>query len=113
MPASATGGVSLSSLLVAFSANPSQGNGQIPTSAIGNYSAFPPGTMLMTDVSATATITLNADQMALLPTFTATGTPVTLTHAAVPTNIDPGSGWFNAQDTAGAYTTVKGCTYPE
>lgn len=69
--------------------------------------------MLMTDVSATATITLNADQVALLPTFTATGTPVILTHAAVPTNIDPGNGWFNAQDTAGAYTTVKGCTYPK
>lgn len=69
--------------------------------------------MLMTDVVNKATVTMNADQIALLPTFTATGTAVTLTHAAVPTNIDPGNGWFNAQDTTGAYTTVKGCTYPK
>jgi glucan 1,3-beta-glucosidase len=88
-----------------------QGNGQIATSAVGSYSAFPPASMLMTDVVNKATV--NANQIALLPTFTATGTPVTLTHAAVSTNIDPGNGWVNAQDTAGAYTTVKGCTYPK
>jgi len=90
-----------------------QGDGQVATSAVGNYSAFPPVTMLMTDVANKATITLNADQIALLPTFTQTGTPVTLTHAAVPTNIDPGNGWVNAEDTAGAYASVAGCTYPK
>jgi glucan 1,3-beta-glucosidase len=69
--------------------------------------------MLMTDPVNTATITLNSNQIALLPTFTRTGTPVTLTHAAMPTNVDPGNGWTNAQDTAGAYATVSGCTYPK
>ncbi|KAJ9118412.1 hypothetical protein QFC24_006241 [Naganishia onofrii] len=97
MPASATGG----------------GDGQIPTSAVGNYSAFPPASLIMkTGTAATATVVLDATQVAMLPTYTQTGTPVTLTHSAVPTNIDPGNGWANAQDTAGAYVAVGGCTYP-
>lgn len=69
--------------------------------------------MLMTDVANKATITLDATQIALLPTFTQTGSPVTLTHAAMPTNVDAGNGWVNAQDTAGAYVSVNGCTYPK
>lgn len=89
-----------------------QGDGQVATSAVGAYSAFPPASMLMTDSANKATVTLNANQIAMLPTYTQTGTPVTLTHAAVPTNIDPGNGWVNAQDTAGAYVSVSGCTYP-
>jgi glucan 1,3-beta-glucosidase len=90
-----------------------QGDGQIPTSAVGNYSAFPPTSLIMkTGTVATATVVLDATQVAMLPTYTQTGSPVTLTHSAVPTNIDPGNGWANAQDTAGAYVAVGGCTYP-
>jgi len=50
----------------------------------------------------------------MLPTYTQTGVPITLTHAAVATGApDPGNGWYAAQDTAGAWTAVGGCGYPE
>lgn len=90
-PASATGG----------------GNGQIATASIGSYSAWPPASLGPSPSYGSA-------QIALMPTYTQTGTPVTLTHAAVPTAaaVQPG-GWANTGDTAKAWTAVAGCTYPE
>jgi glucan 1,3-beta-glucosidase len=54
--------------------------------------------------------------VSLLPSYTPTGAIVTLpppTFAPTPTkSIDPGNGWFNSQDTAGAPTPIAGCSYP-
>ncbi|KAF8878964.1 glycoside hydrolase superfamily [Infundibulicybe gibba] len=53
---------------------------------------------------------------ALLPTYTPTGTVVTLPPLPPPTasgaTATGGNGWFNTQDTAGAPTPIAGCTYP-
>ncbi len=61
----------------------------------------------------TATASFTAQQIALFPTFTPTGSPVTLTQAAVATGVNGGSGWYDAQDNGGAWTAVAGCSYPE
>jgi glucan 1,3-beta-glucosidase len=51
-----------------------------------------------------------AAQISLFPTLTQTGTPVTLpVPSAKATGL--GDGWFNKQDTKGAWTTVNGCQY--
>jgi glucan 1,3-beta-glucosidase len=51
-----------------------------------------------------------ASQISLFPTLTQTGTPITLpTPSAKATGL--GDGWFNKQDTVGAWTTVAGCPY--
>lgn len=53
----------------------------------------------------------------LLPSYTPTGTvatlpPPTLT-ASASKSIDVGDGWFDTKDTAGEYTAIAGCTYPD
>ncbi|KAF8883295.1 glycoside hydrolase superfamily [Infundibulicybe gibba] len=53
---------------------------------------------------------------ASLPTYTPTGTIATLpppTFTGATKTADVGNGWFNAQDTTGAPTTIAGCTYPD
>lgn len=54
-----------------------------------------------------------ARSMANAPTYTPTGTVVTLSGASVTSGATPVKGWFNAQDTALAPTTIAGCTYPD
>lgn len=90
-------------------------SGQHPVSATGGPGAgtqvatlaFPPTALLP---SAT-----NAGDVALLPTYTPTGTPITL---AAPTfteapSIDAGNGWNNPADNALAYVPISGCQYPD
>ncbi|KAG5729140.1 putative glucan 1,3-beta-glucosidase D [Termitomyces sp. T112] len=52
-----------------------------------------------------------------LPTYTPTGTVVTLAPptltASATASIDVGNGWFDSQDASGAPTPVAGCTYPD
>jgi hypothetical protein len=88
-PASATGGVSSSQVLA---------NSSI-------YSAWPP-----TSLGPSFT---NTAQIALFPTLTRTGTPVTLATPSHFYNVTMGGGWAFSSDSQAAYTTVAGCTYPE
>ncbi|TDL22966.1 glycoside hydrolase [Rickenella mellea] len=56
-----------------------------------------------------------AGDPATLPTYTPTGTVSTLPPPTVtaPATAAAINGWFDAQDTALAYTTVAGCKYPD
>lgn len=59
----------------------------------------------------------NADSpVTLLPTYTPTASIISLPPpvltASATKSINVGNGWFDAQDTAGAPTTIAGCTYP-
>jgi len=91
-------------------------DGTLPASATGagpttvdaaqtSLHAFPPPTL---SPSFTGT------QLALLPTYTATGKITTLfapTFSSAPTAA-VGNGWNNSADTELAYVAVAGCTYP-
>jgi glucan 1,3-beta-glucosidase len=53
--------------------------------------------------------------VALLPTYTATGAVPTLSTQSFPyptATVDGGDGWFDSSDTAPGITTVAGCSYP-
>ncbi|KAG6849606.1 hypothetical protein H0H93_006963 [Arthromyces matolae] len=81
------------------------GAGTIAPSSTSNY-PWPPATISNAGAAAN-----------LLPTYTPTGTivslpPPTLTASAT-VSVDPGNGWYNAQDTLGAPTPIAGCTYPD
>ncbi|KAJ7845429.1 exo-beta-1,3-glucanase [Mycena olivaceomarginata] len=91
-------------------------DGTLPASATGagptavdaaqtSLHTFPP-TALLPSITGT--------QMALLPTYTATGKVTTLfapTFTSAPTAA-VGSGWNNSADTALAYVAIAGCAYP-
>ncbi|KAF8215056.1 glycoside hydrolase superfamily [Mycena galopus ATCC 62051] len=87
---------------------PASATGAGPTSldaAQTSLYVFPPTTL---SPSFTGT------QLALLPTYTATGKITTLfapTFSSAPTAA-VGSGWNNSADTEPAYVAVAGCTYP-
>lgn len=70
-----------------------------------SFAAWPPVT-----IGASPTL------VQFLPTMTPTGTISTLpvsTPTAAPTgNVGPGSGWNQAQDSAGWLVPVNGCDYP-
>jgi hypothetical protein len=98
-------------------ANDVQFNGSFPASATGAVStsqalantsavAIWPPTSLGPSFTDTA-------QIALFPTLTRTGTPITLATATHFYNVTVGSGWAYATDTQQAYLTVAGCSYPE
>jgi aryl-phospho-beta-D-glucosidase BglC (GH1 family) len=70
---------------------------------VSSYGAWPPTSMGPS---------LNSAEIAMLPTFTRTAQPTTLPMAS-PTFSAEGNGWYNAQDTKLAYTTVAGCPYPK
>lgn len=89
-PASATGG----------------GPNTIAADQVSSYGSFPPASMGPSP-------SFTAQQIAVFPTFTPTGSPVTLRQAAMATGVVVGNGWHDPQDTAGAYTTVSGCSYPD
>lgn len=87
-PASATGSVASPTIDVA----------QVASNGI-----FPPASMMPSFTQA---------QIALFPTLTQTGTPITLPMpSAKATGL--GDGWFNKQDTVRAWATVSGCQYPK
>lgn len=87
-PASATGAVATPTIAVA---------------EVASHGNFPPASMMPSFTQA---------QIALFPTLTQTGTPITLPMpSAKATGL--GDGWFNKQDTVGAWVTVAGCQYPE
>lgn len=83
------------------------GAGTILTSAqLTSWSAWPPTALGTTPVSN-------------LPTYTPTATPVTMAVSSptsfpsgAATSVNVGNGWEDASDTAGWYTPVVGCTYP-
>ncbi|KIK51604.1 glycoside hydrolase family 5 protein [Collybiopsis luxurians FD-317 M1] len=88
-------------------------DGIYPTTATGTVApaqtsshAFPPPSL---------SPSFSGTQMPLLPTYTATGKVKTLfapTFTAAPSAI-VGTGWNNTADTASAYVTVAGCSYPD
>ncbi|KAJ7105074.1 exo-beta-1,3-glucanase [Mycena crocata] len=72
-------------------------------------------TALHTFPPTTLSPSFSGTQVALLPTYTATGKVKTLfapTFSAAPTAA-VGTGWNNSADTALAYVPVAGCTYPD
>lgn len=82
------------------------GAGTIAASATAAFGQFPPTSIANVDGPAS-----------LLPTYTPTGPvatlpPPTLTASATK-SVNVGDGWFDAQDTASAYTAKAGCTYPD
>lgn len=87
---------------------PASATGAAPSATIAadqvaSYGVWPPTSMGPSYTAA---------QIALFPTLTQTGTPVTLpVPLAKATGL--GDGWFNKQDTKGAWTTVNGCQYLE
>lgn len=94
---------------------PTPFDGVFPATATGGAGAgvgvatlaFPPATILPSAVGPAA--------VSLLPTYTPTGTLVTLaapTFTAAP-NVDVGTGWSNQADSELAYVPVSGCVYPD
>lgn len=53
-----------------------------------------------------------AAQIALFPTYTQTGAPVTMATAVHPANVTIGNGWTMPKDTAKAWVGISGCAYP-
>ncbi|KAG7091511.1 hypothetical protein E1B28_010539 [Marasmius oreades] len=54
-----------------------------------------------------------AASMAFAPTYTPTGSVVTLEGPSVTKGASSVKGWFNTADNAGAPTTIPGCSYPD
>lgn len=80
------------------------GAGTIDAAQASSYSAFPP----------TSLNGLNGLAISLLPTYTATGSVVSLSPTSLtdsPSTVTQESGWFDAGDTAGAPTPIAGCSY--
>ncbi|GAA5890080.1 hypothetical protein JCM5296_004763 [Sporobolomyces johnsonii] len=76
-----------------------------------SFSAWPP-----------ASVGVAATPASFLPTYTPTGSVITMSAPAEPTSfpsgyasssINVGNGWEQSTDTAGWYTPVAGCTYPD
>ncbi|KAG0149057.1 hypothetical protein CROQUDRAFT_669529 [Cronartium quercuum f. sp. fusiforme G11] len=98
-----------------------QTGGHSPTSAVdpaqlAQYANWPP-----TAITAAQGAGEMYNDVANLPMYTATGAVVRLVadqpsynlFPAAATATSPGSGWTNAQDTAGWYVGIAGCTYPD
>ncbi|EGN91810.1 glycoside hydrolase family 5 protein [Serpula lacrymans var. lacrymans S7.3] len=83
------------------------GAGTIDPASISSYGQYPPSTL--------SGLTSGA-VMSLLPTYTSTGTVVTLpplTFSPKPTpSVSVGNGWHDSADTGAGPTEVQGCTYP-
>lgn len=90
-------------------------SGEHPVTATGGTGAgaqvatvaFPPAALLPSAVDAAA--------VALLPTYTPTGTLITLaapTFTGAP-SVDAGNGWNNPVDNSLAYVPISGCQYPD
>lgn len=80
------------------------GAGTIDAVQASSYSAFPP----------TSVNGLGGLAISLLPTYTATGSVVSLSPTSLtdsPSTVTQESGWFNTGDTAGAPTPIAGCSY--
>lgn len=80
------------------------GAGTIDAVQASSYSAFPPTSMNG----------LGGLAISLLPTYTATGSIVSLSPTSLtdsPSTVTQESGWFNTGDTAGAPTPIAGCSY--
>ncbi|KAG8737386.1 hypothetical protein FRC10_008264 [Ceratobasidium sp. 414] len=93
--------------------NASPWNGPLPASKTGGVGA---GTIDPAYAAAhtwpPATLAGVAD-VATLPTYTATQTPITLQPATyTAAGVNAGSGWANANDQGGMYTPIAGCAYP-
>jgi len=98
--------------------NSSRFDGSHPSTATGGPGA---GTIVAAQASlhsfppTTLSPSFSGTQIALLPTYTATGTIKTLpvpTFTAAPT-VSVGSGWNNAADSSLAFVPVNGCSYPD
>jgi hypothetical protein len=77
----------------------------ISPAQIANVSQWPP---------ASIGPSFTANQVALFPTYTQTGSRVVLATAAHPPNATMvGDGWTNDADTVGAWVKVAGCSYPK
>ncbi|KAJ7180343.1 glycoside hydrolase family 5 protein [Mycena crocata] len=98
--------------------------GLIPTPFDGTYSPWATGVTSSIPASSSmafpwppAMISNAAVPVELMPTYTSTGTVITMppaTFTAAPSSVTaPVNGWLNAQDTAGGVVTVAGCTYPD
>ncbi|KAL1745091.1 glycoside hydrolase family 5 protein [Schizophyllum fasciatum] len=90
----------------------------------GTYSAWQTGGETSTIVATSTSMytwppsSISADvDVSLLPTYTATGSVVTLpiaTFTNAPDSVTASvDGWYNNQDTGGGVTTVSGCPYPD
>ena len=91
----------------------------------GSYSAWQTGGETSTIVASStsrytwppASISGANVDVSLLPTYTATGSVVTLlpaTFTDAPSSVTSSvDGWYNDQDTAAGITTVSGCPYPD
>lgn len=89
---------------------PASATGAAPSATIAadqlaSYAQWPPAA-----IGYAPSLSFTGDQVKLLPTLTKTGTPLTLA-TPTPSVSGAGNGWANAQDTAGAYVTVAGCSY--
>ncbi|KAJ4463749.1 glycoside hydrolase superfamily [Lentinula edodes] len=80
--------------------------GTIAATATAEFGVWPPA-----QISGVA-----VDQMAFVPTYTPTGSVVTLpppTLTATTKSISEGNGWFDSSDTTSAATAIAGCSYPD
>ncbi|GAA6064426.1 hypothetical protein JCM10212_001201 [Sporobolomyces blumeae] len=76
---------------------------------------------MYTSFSAWPPASLGATPVEFLPTYTPTGSIITAPAPAQPTSfpasysssVDVGTGWVQPTDTAGYYTPVAGCSYPD
>lgn len=75
----------------------------------GVYDQWPPAALKLNEGT-----TMAAAQMALVPTLTATATPMTMPMPSQYASVSGmGNGWANPSDSAMAYTEVSGCAYPD
>ncbi|KAL0061434.1 hypothetical protein AAF712_011728 [Marasmius tenuissimus] len=89
----------------------------------GQYQPWMTGGAGAGTIAATATAGLSwppasingvpAASMAFAPTYTPTGSVATLSGPSVTKGASSVRGWFNTADTAGAPTTIPGCSYPD
>ncbi|KAL0572392.1 hypothetical protein V5O48_009570 [Marasmius crinis-equi] len=89
----------------------------------GQYQPWMTGGAGAGTIAATATAGLSwppasingvpAASMAFAPTYTPTGSVVTLAGPSVTKGATSVKGWFDSSDTAGAPTTIPGCSYPD
>jgi hypothetical protein len=81
------------------------GAGTISPSFVAQFSQWPPATISNVD-----------DAASLLPSYTSTGSIVTLPPptltASATHSVSVGDGWFDTADTASGVTVVQGCSYP-
>ncbi|KAJ7683958.1 glycoside hydrolase superfamily, partial [Mycena rosella] len=101
----------------ALGLTPSPFNGTYAPWATGGATSSIPASSSASFPWPPTTISNAVVPVTLMPTYTSTGSIITMppaTFTAAPSSVTASvNGWLDAQDTAGGVVTVAGCTYPD